>query len=76
MLLQEAIGVFDDFVISMGNIMKYRDGVFSTEQIERSRASTFDVADAFEEFVLKYGKLHLVGTRSSEGFYSHKLGEL
>ena len=75
MLLQEAIGVFDDFVISMRNIVKPLNGTFSTEQIETSRASTFDVADVFEEFILNYGKLHLVGTRSSQEIYSHKLGE-
>ena len=75
MLLQEAIGVFDDFVICMRNIMKPLNGTFSAEQIETSRASTFDVADVFEEFILNYGKLHLVGTRSSEEIYSHKLGE-
>ena len=75
MLLQEAIGVFDDFVISMRNIVKPLNGTFSTEQIETSRASTFDVADVFEEFILNYGKLHLVGTRSSEEIYNHKLGE-
>ena len=75
LLLQEALGVFDDFVISMGNIRKSPDGAFSTEQIETSRASIFNVTDAFEEFVLNYGKLHLVGTRSSEEIYNHKLGE-
>ena len=75
LLLQEALRVFDDFVISMGNITKSPDGEFSTEQIETSRASIFNVTDAFEEFVLNYGKLHLVGTRSSEEIYNHKLGE-
>ena len=75
MLLQKAIGVFDDFVICMRNIMKPLNGTFSAEQIETSRASTFDVADVFEEFILNYGKLHLVGTRSSQEIYSHKLGE-
>ena len=75
MLLQEAIRVFDDFVIKMRNITKPFDGAFSKEQIETSRASTFNVADVFEEWVLYYGKLHLVGSRSSEEIYSHKLGE-
>ena len=75
LLLQEALRVFDDFVISMGNITKSPDGAFSTEQIETSRASIFNVTDAFEEFVLNCGKLHLVGTRSSEEIHSHKLGE-
>ena len=75
MLLQTVIDVFDDFVISMGNIIKSLDGAFSTEQIEINRASTFNVAYAFEEFVLNYGKLHLVGTRSSQEIHSHKLGE-
>ena len=75
MLLQKVIDVFDDFVISMGNIIKSLNGAFSTEQIEISRASIFNVAYAFEEFVLNYGKLHLVGTRSSQEIHSHKLGE-
>nr|XP_058948948.1 adhesion G protein-coupled receptor L4-like [Pocillopora verrucosa] len=57
----------------MGNIIKSLNGAFSTEQIEISRASIFNVAYAFEEFVLNYGKLHLVGTRSSQEIHSHKL---
>ena len=74
MLLQKVIDVFDDFVISMGNI-KSLNGTFSTEQIEIRRATIFNVTYAFEEFVLNYGKLHLVGTRSSQEIHSHKLGE-
>ena len=75
MLLQKVIDVFDDFVIGMGNIIKSLKGAFSTEQIEISRASIFNVAYSFEEFVLNYGKLHLVGTRSSKEIHGHKLGE-
>ena len=63
------------FIISIKSIAKAPDGASVTEEIETSRESTFEVAVAFEEFALNYGKLHLIGTRSSQVIDSHKMGE-
>ena len=63
------------FITSIKSIAKAPDGASVTEEIETSRESTFEVAVAFEEFALNYGKLHLIGTRSSQVIDSHTMGE-
>ncbi|XP_066023136.1 adhesion G-protein coupled receptor D1-like [Pocillopora verrucosa] len=58
--LQEAIAVLEIF------ITKARNRAPITDEIETRRRSTFKVTIAFEEFALKYSKLHLTGTRSPQ----------
>ena len=69
MSLQEAIAVLEIF------ITKARNRAPITDEIETRRRSTFKVAIAFEEFALKYSKLHLTGTRSSQVIDNQKMGE-
>lgn len=69
MSLQEAIAVLEIF------ITKARNRAPITDEIETRRGSTFKVAIAFEEFALKYSKLHLTGTRSSQVIDSQTMGE-
>nr|XP_058942068.1 adhesion G-protein coupled receptor D1-like [Pocillopora verrucosa] len=64
--LQEAIAVLEIFITSIKKIIKARNRAPITDEIETRRGSTFKVAIAFEEFALKYSKLHLTGTRSSQ----------
>ena len=67
--------MLDAFITSVKSIAKAPDGASVTEEVEIGRESTFKVAVAFEEFALNYGKLHLIGTRSSQVINSHKMGE-
>lgn len=69
MSLQEAIAVLEIF------ITKARNRAPITDEIETRRRSTFKVAIAFEEFALKYSKLHLTGTRSPQVIDSQTMGE-
>ena len=69
MSLQEAIAVLEIF------ITKARNRAPITDEIETRGRSTFKVAIAFEEFALKYSKLHLTGTRSSQVIESQKMCE-
>lgn len=75
MSLQEAIAVLEIFITGIKNITKARNRAPITDEIETRRGSTFKVAIAFEEFALKYSKLHLTGTRSSQVIDSQTMGE-
>ena len=75
MSLQEAIAVLEIFITGIKKITKARNRAPITDEIETRRGSTFKVAIAFEEFALKYSKLHLTGTRSSQVIDSQTMGE-
>ena len=57
MLLQEAIWIFEDFIISIQILQKPP----LKEEIEIIRNSIFKVAVALEVFALNYGKHQMIG---------------
>ena len=71
MLLQEAIWIFEDFIISIQILQKHP----LKEEIEIIRNSIFKVAVALEVFALNYGKHQMIGANSSVEINSRKLGE-
>ena len=71
MLLQEAIWIFEDFIISIQILQKPPP----KEEIEIIRNSIFKVAVALEVFALNYGKHQMIGANSSLEINSRKLGE-
>ena len=71
MLLQEAIWIFEDFIISIQILQKPPP----KEEIEIIRNSIFKVAVALEVFALNYGKHQMIGANSSVEINSRKLGE-
>ncbi|CAH3159366.1 unnamed protein product [Pocillopora meandrina] len=71
----EAIAVLEIFITGIKKITKARNRAPTTDEIETRRGSTFKVAIAFEEFALKYSKLHLTGTRSSQVIDSQTVGD-
>nr|XP_058962437.1 adhesion G protein-coupled receptor L4-like isoform X3 [Pocillopora verrucosa] len=57
--LQEAVNVFENFIVSFENMTKPHEGQFTIDEFQRGRESIFNVAVAFEKFALNYGKHHL-----------------
>lgn len=69
--------VFEVFTDRFLNITKpHRGRQQLNREDEKRRESIFEVAIAFEEFALNYGKHHLSGTKRSTKITSQKMGEL
>ncbi|XP_022796732.1 uncharacterized protein LOC111335138 [Stylophora pistillata] len=71
--LQEAVNVFESFVVRFENMTKPLEGLFTRMEVQTGRESLFKVAIAFEEFALNYSKQHLKGLTLSEEIVSHKM---
>ena len=68
--------VFQHFTDNLLNITKPHAGQLSNKEDETKIGSIFEVAVAFEEFALNYGKYHLSGTNPSAKITSQNMGEL
>ena len=68
--------VFEVFTDRFLNIIKPHRGQLLNREDEKRRKSIFEVAIAFGEFVLNYGKHHLSRTKPSAKIISQKMGEL
>ncbi|PFX17530.1 Latrophilin-like protein LAT-2 [Stylophora pistillata] len=75
-LLQEAVRVFEDFTDQYLNITKSLKGKIGIMEDKIKRKSIFAVASAFENFVLKYGKYYLDGTKPSTNITSENMGSV
>ncbi|XP_022803338.1 probable serine/threonine-protein kinase dyrk2 isoform X2 [Stylophora pistillata] len=71
--LKEAVRVFEDFTDQYLNITKSLKGKIGIMEDKIKRKSIFAVASAFENFVLKYGKYYLDGTKPSTNITSENM---
>ncbi|XP_022796719.1 uncharacterized protein LOC111335122 isoform X2 [Stylophora pistillata] len=71
--LKEAMRVFEVFTDRFLNVTKPHRSQLISREDENRRESIFEVAIAFEEFALNYGKHHLSGTKSSAKITSQKM---
>ena len=62
--------MFENFIVSFENVTKLHEGQLTIDEFQKGRESIFNVAVAFEKFVLNYGKHHV-----PIKIVSHKMGE-
>ncbi|XP_022796716.1 uncharacterized protein LOC111335121 isoform X2 [Stylophora pistillata] len=71
--LKEAMILFEDFADLCQNITKRIIGQLCKEEIKKRTEAIFQVAVAFEKFVLKYSKYHLSEARPSKKMTDQKM---
>lgn len=67
--------MFEDFAGLCQNLTKPIIGQLCKEEIKKRTEAVFQVAVAFEKFVLKYSKYHLSEARPSKKMTDQKMGE-